>query len=129
MAEEADPQAEKEIETQEPAEEETPPIAEEAAAEKPPEGEKPAEKETPPEEDRELTPSEQEDQDAEKPLEEKLADMFWGVYNNKYYMDVLKATAIFLVALKIASELKKISIPLKDYQPFQFQRVCSCGKY
>lgn len=136
MEEEAEPQAEEEIETQEPAEAETPPVDQgPAEEEKPPEGEKPPEStkpaEEPPEgaEERELTPSEQGDKDAEKSLDERVADMFWGVYNNKYYMDVLKATAIFIFALKIANELKKISIPLRDYQPFQFHRVCTCGKF
>lgn len=133
----ADPTAEEEIRTEEPEAEQPPENPPETEAEnppedeRPPEDEKPAEGEKPPEEaeEKELTPSEQEDKDAEKPFEEKLADLFRRVYNNKYYMDVIKATAIFLLALKIANELKKISIPLRDYQPFQFNKVCTCGRY
>lgn len=58
----------------------------------------------------------------------KLVELFNKIYENKYYWDIAKSVIIFLTAIKVAHECKKIAIPLKEYQPFSNINlsVCTC---
>lgn len=76
--------------------------------------------------DDDLVTSETTDID-EIPLEDQLLEMALKIYNNKFYMDIIKCSVIFLLALKVCNELKQVVIPLKDYVPFQAV-ACTCPK-
>lgn len=85
----------------------------------------PAPASAPPEEKSEpkRTPSEEIDREAGKPFDQKIKDFFSKLFKDQFCRDVLKSVLIFFLAVKAANECRKITIPLKDYQPFR--RICT----
>lgn len=69
------------------------------------------------------TPSEEIDTEVGKPFDQKIKDFFSKLYNDKFCREVVKSVIIFCLAIKAANECRKISIPLKDYEPFK--RICT----
>lgn len=62
--------------------------------------------------------SRREEQGEDEDTLDYLYHMFKRLYNDRFGWTTFKGVIVFLIALQYADELRHISIPLKNYRPF-----------